>query len=104
VMAIIDLDDPGKLRPKATLSGKVLVETRQQAVMVPNISIVRRPVGEVVYVISNGIAEARVIQTGIYDGGRVEIVSGLDGNEAVATDGAAFLTDGVSVKLAEAVN
>ncbi len=104
VMAIIDLDDPGKLRPQATLSGKVLVETRQQAVMVPNISIVRRPEGEVVYVISNGIAEARVIQTGIYDGGRVEIVSGLEGNETVATDGAAFLTDGVSVKLAEALN
>ena len=104
VMAIIDLDDPGKLRPKATLSGKVLVDTRQQAVMIPNISMVRRPEGEVVYVISNSIAEARVIQTGIYDGGRVEIVSGLEGNETIATDGAAFLTDGVSVKLAEPVN
>jgi len=104
VMAIIDLDDPGKLRPRATLSGKVLIETRKQAVMVPNISIVRRPAGEVVYVINNDKAEARKIVTGVYDSGRVEIVSGLNGNETVATDGAAFLTDGASVKLAESIN
>ena len=104
VMAIIDLDDPGKLRPRATLSGKVLIETRKQAVMVPNISIVRRPAGEVVYVINNDKAEARQIETGVYDSGRVEIISGLNGNETVATDGAAFLTDGASVKLAEPVN
>ena len=104
VMAIIDLNDPGKLRPRATLTGKVLVETRKQAIMVPNISIVRRPAGEIVYVINNDKAEARQIVTGVYDSGRVEIVSGLNGNETVATDGAAFLTDGVSVKLAESVN
>ena len=104
VMAIIDLDDPGKLRPRATLSGKVLVETRKQAVMVPNISIVRRPDGEVVYVINNDKAEARPIETGVYDSGRVEIISGLNGNETVATDGAAFLTDGASVKLAESIH
>ena len=104
VMAIIDLDDPGKLRPRATLSGKVLVETRKQAVMVPNISIVRRPGGEVVYVINNNKAEARPVETGVYDSGRIEIVAGLNGNETVATDGAAFLTDGASVKLAESNN
>lgn len=104
VMAIVYLDDPGKLRPKATLSGKVLVETHRNAVMVPNISIVRRPAGDVVYVISNDKAEARLVKTGVYDSGRVEIVAGLEGDETIATDGAAFLTDGVSVKLAESVN
>jgi len=99
VMAIINLDDPGKLRPKATLSGKVLVETRKQAVMVPNVSLVRRPAGEMVYVIKDNTAEARLVQTGFYDAGRVEIVSGLTGNETIAADGAAFLTDGASVKV-----
>ena len=69
-----------------------------------NISIVRRPDGEVVYVINNDKAEARSIETGVYDSGRVEIISGLNGNETVATDGAAFLTDGASVKLAEPIN
>jgi len=104
VLAIIDLPDPGKLRPRATLSGKVLIETRQQAVLVSNISIVRRPAGNVVYIINNGTAAARVVETGINEGGLVEIIAGLKGNEIIATDGAAFLTDGAAVKIAEQVN
>ena len=104
VMALVNLEDPGKLRPKATLSGKVLVETRNKAVMVPDISIVRRPAGSLVYVINGSIAEARVVKTGHREDGLVEILSGLEANETVATDGAAFLTDGASVKIAESVN
>ena len=101
VMAIVDLEDPGQLRPKATLSGKVLVETRKNAVMVPNISIVRRPAGELVYVINGNTAEARVVDTGHREDGLVEILTGLEGDETVATDGAAFLTDGASIEIAE---
>jgi len=104
VMAIVDLEDPGKLRPRATLSGKVLVETRKKTVMVPNIAIVRRPAGELVYVITGDRAEARLIKTGHHEGALVEITSGLEGHETVATDGAAFLTDGVRVTTAEPVN
>ncbi len=101
VMAIIDLDKPGKLRPNATLSGKVLVETRKNVVMVSNISIVRRPAGETVYIISGDRATARLVTTGFHEGALVEITSGLDGHETVATDGAAFLTDGASIKIAK---
>ena len=104
VMAIVDLEDPGKLRPKATLSGKVLVETRKNVVMVPNICLVRRPAGNLVYVINGSIAEARVVKTGHRENGFIEILSGLKGNESVATDGAAFLTDGANIKIAESVN
>ncbi len=84
--------------------GEVLVETRKRAVIVPGISVVRRPAGDVVYVIDSSKARARQVQTGHQDGGRIEIISGLDGNETIATDGAAFLTDGAKIKLAEPVN
>ena len=104
VMAIVDLESPGDLRPGATLSGEVLVETRQQAVMAPNISIVRRPAGELVYIINDGKAEARLVETGHNEDGYVEITSGLREGETIATDGAAFLTDGAAVKIAESVN
>lgn len=99
ITAIIDLDNPGMLRPRATLSGRVLVDTHINAVTVPVISIVRRPAGETVYVINNGKAEARLVVTGFHNDDRIEIVKGLAGGEAVATDGAAFLTDGASTKL-----
>ena len=101
VMAIVDLDNPGKLRPGATLSGQVLVETRQQTVMVPNIIVVRRPAGELVYVINDGQAEARLVETGHHEGNLVEIVTGLGSDETIATDGAPYLTDGAAVKISE---
>lgn len=104
VMAIVDLESHGDLRPGATLSGRVLVETRMQAVMVPNISVVRRPAGQLVYVINENTAAARPVETGHSEGGFVEIVRGLNGGETIATDGAAFLTDGATVKVAELVN
>ena len=104
VMAIVDLENHGDLRPGATLAGQVLVDTRKQAVMVSNISIVRRPAGQLVYVINGDKAEARLVETGHSEGGFVEIVNGLSGGETIATDGAAFLTDGASVKVAESVN
>lgn len=104
VMAIVNLGEPGELRPGATITGQVLVETRRNAVLVPNISVVRRPGGEYVYVIDGGRAAARLVETGHPQGNLVEIVSGLDGSETVATDGAAFLTDGAQVKIAEPEN
>jgi len=103
VLAIVDLEDPGKLRPKATLAGRVLIETRKNAVMVPVMSIVRRPGGNQVYVIKGDKAEARLVQTGHHEEGLVEVVSGLTGKETVAVDGATFLTDGVVIKIAEPV-
>jgi len=104
VMAIVNLEDPGNLRPKATLSGKVLIETRQQAVMVPVISVVRRPAGELVYVINGDKAKARLVKTGHHQNGLVEITSGLKGGETVAVDGAAFLTDGAFVTVTGLAN
>jgi len=104
VMAIVNLEQPGELRPGATITGQVLVETRRNAVLIPNLSVVRRPAGELVYVIDGNRAAARLVETGHPQGDLVEIVTGLDGGETVATDGAAFLTDGAQVKIAEPVN
>jgi RND family efflux transporter MFP subunit len=104
VMAIVDLENPGELRPGATITGQVLVETRKQAVLVPSISVVHRPAGELVYVIRGDKAEARVIKTGYPQGDLIEIVKGLEGGETIATDGAAFLTDGASVRIVGPAN
>ncbi len=104
VMAIVDLENRGDLRPGATITGQVLVETRKQAVLVPNISVVKRPAGELVYVINGNKAEARLVETGHSQGNLVEIVAGVQSGESIATDGAAFLTDGANVKVAESAN
>lgn len=104
IMAIVDLQDPGNLRPGATISGEILVETRKAAVMVPNLSIVHRPAGDLVYVIKDNKAEARMVTSGHREGNLVEIQSGLEINETIAADGAAFLTDGADVSIVESQN
>jgi RND family efflux transporter MFP subunit len=101
IVAIVEIENPGSWRPGATVVGRVLVETRTQTHMVPEISLVRRPAGEVVYVIQGGKAQAHSVRTGERDDGLVEIVEGLSAGDVVATDGAAFLIDGVAVKVAE---
>ena len=53
----------------------------------------------IVYVINDNKAHAIPVKTGYHNGDRVEIISGLEGAEIVATDGAAFLTDGASVEV-----
>ena len=101
IVAIVEIENPGSWRPGATVVGRMLAETRTQAHMVPEISLVRRPAGDVVYVIREGKAHARSVRTGERDDGLVEIVEGLSAGDTVATDGAAFLIDGVVVQVVE---
>ena len=103
LMTISDIEQPGELKPEATITGKVLVATHKQAVMVPEISVVRRPGASVVYILDGDRVIARKITTGHHENGLVEIVTGLTGSETVAAEGAAFLTDGARIKIAEPI-
>ena len=100
VWAIVDLQNPGAWRPDATVRGEIVLETRAGAVVVPAQSVVRRPAGEVLYVIRDGTAEQRVITPGERFDGMVEIRAGVAAGETVAVDGAAYLSDGAPVRLA----
>lgn len=95
-------DNPGSWRPGATVTASVVLEERADAVTVPEQSVVLRPAGEVVYVVEAGKARQRVVQVGINQDGRAEIVSGLQAGETVVVDGAGFLTDGAAVAVAPA--
>jgi RND family efflux transporter MFP subunit len=96
---IIDLDNPGDWEPGASVTGAVRVALHEGAVVVPEASVVRRPAGTVVYVIEEGRAVQRVVETGLQRDGVVEILSGLKAGERVAVDGAGFLTDGAAVEV-----
>jgi RND family efflux transporter MFP subunit len=100
--AVVEVKNPGGWKPGASVNGSVIVEEHEQAVVVPEVSVVLRPAGKVVYVIDNGKAIQHVVATGVTQNGQVEILQGLKGGETVAMDGAGFLTDkaAVSVKVA----
>lgn len=101
--AIVEVKNPGGWRPGASVNGAAVIEEHAQAVAVPEVSVVLRPAGKVVYVIEGGKAAQRIVTTGVTQDGLVEILQGIKVGERVAVDGAGFLTDKaeVSVKTAD---
>ena len=68
---------------------------------VPEQSIILRPAGQVVYVIKDNVAFEKVVQIGITQNGVTEITLGLELEEIVAVDGAAYLTDETKVNITQ---
>ena len=105
IMVIADLVNPGGWRPEATVQGWVTVDRRADAVMVPLLSVVRRPDREVIYLLEVGEegakASEREVTTGVRKDGWVEIISTLIAGEIVIAEGAPYLSDGAPVSVRE---
>lgn len=94
------VDNPGKWQPGASVTGTIVLEKHPDALMVPLAAVILRPAGKVVYIVENGTARQRVITTGEQVDGKIEVLSGLVGDETIAVNGAGFLTDGTPVSAA----
>jgi RND family efflux transporter MFP subunit len=104
LVVIADVKNPGAWRPEATVDARLGVEQRPDAVVVPTLSLVRRPAGDVVFVLDSPSAtrvSQRVVSVGQRLNGTIEIREGLDAGEWVAVEGAQYLTDGATVAVAE---
>jgi len=99
--AVVEVRNPGGWKPGASVNGAVVVEEHAGAVSVPEVSVVLRPAGKVVYAIENGKAVQRIVVTGVTQDGQVEILQGLKAGTTVAVDGAGFLTDQAAVSVKE---
>lgn len=96
---IADIRDEADWQPGASVNARVILGDRPSAIVVPEQSIVLRPAGEVVYEIVNNEALQRVVKSGLQQNGGIEVLEGLNGNETIAVDGAAFLTDKAKVSI-----
>jgi len=101
IEVIIDIDNPGAWRPGASINGTVVIDTKPNTIMVPDKSIIRRPAGEVVYVVENKTAKERVVKTGIRKNDFIEILDGLKKGETIAVFGAGYLTHNTPVRVQE---
>ena len=97
IEAIARIDNSGALRGGGSVNATVITGTREGALMVPEQSVVLRPVGKVVYVVEGSKVRQQIVRTGGKEGGLVEIIDGLKGGESVALDGAGFLTQDAPV-------
>lgn len=98
---IVDFTNPDAWRPGASVRAEVVLEVRDDVIMVPQISVIRRPAGDVVYVLTDDRVEERLVERGQRNGRFIEIKSGLSDGERVVVDGAGFLTDGSVVKVVD---
>ncbi len=79
--------------------GRVLLATGASlTVAIPAEAVVRHGQLEAVFVVDSGTARLRLVRTGRERDGRLEIASGLSGDEKVVLAGAADLVDGQRVE------
>jgi RND family efflux transporter MFP subunit len=93
---VVYVDDQPGWRAGGSVSARVIL-SRHEGVVVPPVSVVRRPAGDVVYVIEGQRVRQQPVTIGIRGAGWVEVLEGLQAGDRVAADGAGFLTDGARV-------
>ena len=86
------------LKPGQFATVRILQERAEPAVLIPARSVISEAGVNRVYVIKNGHAEQRLVQTGQTDGDLIEIRNGIAADEQVATSNLERLTDGVAIK------
>ncbi len=94
-----DVDNgSGELKPGQFATIRVLLPQTQPAVLVPQRALRTISGATYVFVIKNGLAQQRLVQTGQTESDMVELTSGVAADEIVATSNVDQLNDGVAVK------
>jgi RND family efflux transporter MFP subunit len=86
------------LKPGQFATVRILQEKVEPAVLIPARAIVSEAGVSRVFVIKDGHAEQRLVQTGQTEGDLIEVKNGVRSDEQVATSGLERLSDGVPVK------
>jgi len=96
IEALVELATGTDWPPGGSVTARVVLASRD-GVVVPAGSVVRRPAGDVVYVVQDDKAVERKVTVGIRTSELAEILSGIEAGATVVVSGAGFLTDGAPV-------
>jgi membrane fusion protein, multidrug efflux system len=90
----------GELYPNQFVNVQLLVNTLQDAIVIPTAAVQRGAPGTFVYVVKpDETVTVRPVQLGPSEGERAAVQSGLQPGEKVVVDGADKLRDGAKVSL-----
>jgi multidrug efflux system membrane fusion protein len=96
-------NDDESLYPNEFVNARLLVNTMQNAVLVPTPAVQTGAPGEFVYLVnSDDSVTVQKVTTGPSDGKNTVILSGISNGQTVVTDGMDRLSDGAKIKLAGA--
>ena len=90
-------NDSGDLAPGMFARFSIAYEKHEDALVIPAAALIKEDNMAIVYVVSDGEVERRVIKTGIESANKVEVLGGLGANEAVVITGQSGLRDGSRV-------
>ena len=94
-----DVQNPNaELKPGQFATVRVLLPQSEAAVLVPQRALRTISGSTYVYVLKNGFAQQRLVQTGQAEGDLIEIKSGVTADEVVATSNVDQLGDGMAVR------
>ena len=99
ITAIVDFENPGSWVPGASTQATITLSTIKNALVLPQLSVVRRSIGNVVFLVNEDRVVQRSVSTGLQKNGLVHIISGLKKGDIVALDGAGFLTNGSEISI-----
>lgn len=100
--AEVDLPNEGsKLRPGMYATGAIEMARRENALVIPATAVVRDGGATLVCVVTDGKVDRRPIKLGIRSGPDVEVLEGLQGDEAVVQIRAETLAAGQAVETSE---
>jgi len=92
-------DESHRLKPGMFGRVSIVHDVRDNAVLMPRSALIAQAGESAVFVVEDGKAHRRLVETGYTDNGKVEILSGLDSGAQVVTAGHASLKDGVRVEI-----
>ena len=92
-------DESRRIKPGMFARIGVVVDQRENALRIPRGALLEDDQTTSVYVVVDGLAKRRDVETGYSDRGMVEIVSGLTDDEQVVTVGQLGLNDGAKVSI-----
>jgi len=96
---IIEFQNPGTWLPGASSSATVIFSKFENAIVVPQISVVRRSIGEVIYVVNGDMVKETPVKTGLRKEGYIQILEGIGVEDEIVKDGAGFLTDSSIIEI-----
>jgi len=96
---IIDFENPGTWLPGASSRATVVFSKFENAIVVPQISVVRRSIGEVIYVVKGDSVKETPVKTGLRKEGYIQILEGITLNDEIVKDGAGFLADSSIIEI-----
>jgi multidrug efflux pump subunit AcrA (membrane-fusion protein) len=98
----IDIPNPDHvLRPGMFVRVGIGAQNKREALSISRSALLTRGTGRGVYLLGNDLtAMFTPIETGLIEGNRVEVVSGLTEDQTLISSGAQSLNDGDSVRVA----